>query len=114
MRFLRDHDHGDPLSADPINALGRFAERWTDAEHEFVDGKLDRRRQELVSRVDRFLDRLVEHTAPHGNGLLSVGMQDFETRPEMFSLVQEINELATNVFEAHQRLIRHARRKGVG
>ncbi len=111
MQFLSEYDLGNPFPSEPISALYQFIERWRDDEHEFLDRRLDWLRRELIRRTEQFLRRLTQHTAAHGSGLLSIGMQDFETRPEMLTLREELNNLATEVYRAHQDLVRYARGK---
>lgn len=112
MQLLAYHDFGGSFPFESINPLGIFIERWQDAEHEFVDKQLDNLRKQLIESIQYFLEKLNLNVHPNKSGeRLSIGMRDFEDRPEIFTIAKELNELATSVFQVHQELVRRARQK---
>lgn len=112
MQLLAHHDFGGSFPFESINPLDVFIERWQDAEHEFIDKQLNKLRRQLVESIQQFLEKLNLNVYPDESGKrLSIGMRDFEDRPEMFALAKELNELSTNVFQVHQEPVRRARQK---
>lgn len=109
--FLANHDMGASFLQRRVEPLDQFVERWQDAEHEFADKQLDKLRLKLIESIEKFMNKLNVNVYTCGSGWLSIGMRDWDDRPEMFELRQELDELATEVFKVHQELVRKARRK---
>lgn len=105
-RFLKDHDIGGAFSTDALNDLDRFLGEWTNAEHEFIDGKLETARKALLIVGRQFNRKLSNAVSMDHNGRYSIGLHDMEMRPEMLLLQKELNDEATRVFRAHQGLMR--------
>jgi len=105
-RFLRDHDIGAPFSTNATNELDAFLEGWDNAEHEFIDRKLETARKVLLITGTEFRNRLTTQIAMDRNGRYSIGMDDMEMRPEMFTKRNELNRLSTSVYKSHQNVMR--------
>ncbi len=88
----------------------RFLETWDTADHEFRNETLETKRKALYEALQRFSLRLSEAVGPaHITGRLTIGLEDYETRPHMFDLQRRLNALATDAYEKHQDLVRTGR-----
>lgn len=105
-RFLREHDIGAPFSTNSNDELDAFLVMWDNAEHEFIDRKLETARKVLLITGRKFRDRLTTQIAITHGGWYSIGMDDMEMRPEMFAKRDELNRLASTVYKAHQEVMR--------
>ena len=105
-RFLREHDIGAPYHPDSNHDLDAFLEKWDNAEHEFVDRRLDAARKVLLITGRKFRQRLSTEVTMNHRGWFSIGMDDMEMRPEMFAKRDELNKMSSAVFKSHQHLMR--------
>lgn len=110
MIYLKDWCFGAAFPSEVTSELRRFTYKWQDAEHEFLDKKLEAQRKDLICCMEQFLEKIAMHVLldPRTNKL-SIGMDDFETRPEMWKLRDDLNAMASKVYAAHQKLIRIGR-----
>ena len=109
--FLREHDIGGSFRSSDLTDIYNFLRVWNDAEHEFNNVELEKKRKALRDALHVFTRELGEHAfTTHIEGRLSIGTRDFETRREMLDLQERLNDLATKAYEAHQDLIREGRR----
>lgn len=104
--FLRDHDIGGSFSTDTLDELDGFLHRWTDAEHEFIDRRLEEARKILLIVGNEFRRKLSTAITLDRYGRYSIGLHDMEMRPEMLRLQTDLNRLASRVFRAHQNFVR--------
>lgn len=104
VRFLKDQDLGASFDPRLSIALGDFADDWDDAEHQFVDPQLDAYRCELVRSSDELSSRIAEYTVPNRAGLISLGITDFDDRPELWTRRDHLNQLRARAYQAHQAL----------
>ncbi len=105
-RFLRDHDLGASFSNDASNQLDAFLERWDNAEHEFIDRKLETARKVLLIVGRNFRNRLATEVTIDRSGRYSIGMNDMAMRPEMFTKRNQLNRLSKSVYKSHQDVMR--------
>jgi hypothetical protein len=104
---------GFPFELKELRDLDRFVHEWGDAEHEFLNRKLEVKRKQLLKLVKKFLGVIALQTFPtHTSGWNSVP-EEWETeQPERFhKVVNQLHTLAGQIVAAHQDLIRMARRK---
>jgi len=105
-RFLREHDIGAPFHTDTTNELDSFLETWDNAEHEFIDRRLETARKVLLITGRNFRRKLSTAITMDHRGWFSIGMDDMEMRPEMFKKRDELNRLSSVVYKSHQDLMR--------
>ena len=105
-RFLREHDLGAPFSTKANDELDAFLEKWDNAEHEFIDRRLDTARKVLLINGNKFRRKLSLEIAMDRQGWFSIGMDDMEMRPEMFAKRDELNRLSSAVYKSHQEVMR--------
>lgn len=104
--FLKEHDLGNSFHNDKLKEIDHFLWNWNNADHEFVNEQLEELRIALLEQMETFKSNLSLAVQSKGNGWFSIGLKDFEDRPKMFELKDELNQMATGVYEVHQELIR--------
>ena len=116
-RFLRFHDLGVTFRAELASRLFMVADEWRGIDYEFQDSDLNREMKELIQLTQEFSKELALASGPVRNNasLLSVPT-DEERAGDWFSSetlekVSELNELATRVLGAYEKLERLMREK---
>ncbi|TCV23599.1 hypothetical protein [Vibrio crassostreae] len=104
--FLEDHDLGNSFHSDKLKGIDLFILNWNNADHEFSNKQLEDIRITLLNQMEEFRNKLSLAIQSQGHGWFSIGLNDFEDRPEMFALKNELNQMATGIFETHQQLVR--------
>ena len=96
-----------------LQDLNIFIHEWNDAEHEFLDNKLETKRQELMKLIKEYLGVIGLQTFPtHNPGWNSVPEEWEVEQPDRFEkVVDQLHTLAGQILAAHQNLIRTARKK---
>lgn len=109
--FLKEQDIGAPFRSEVLRDLDHFINTWYSAEHEFLDRKIERQKTNLLNAATKFREKLAVNTYSAGNGYLTMDLKDLEDRPEILKLRNELNEMATLVYQEHQKLIRMCSKK---
>lgn len=105
--FLRDYDVGNRFRDSKLKDIEEFLNTWTDAEHDFANEILQEKLINLRKALYVFNRELSQNTDYVGDSdLLTIGMRDFEDRPEIFEIQSKLNDLGIAGFHAHQELIR--------
>jgi hypothetical protein len=114
VRFLHKHDSGVSFPSEWLDPLYHFTNHWSNAEHEFNNPDLEKKRLEFWNTLDEFLRDLGQYTSSIGReGWLSIGLKDWEDRPEMLEAHRRLNDGGNLAYEAHQSLVREAKRLGI-
>jgi hypothetical protein len=117
LPFLRDYDLGGAFRWEILDPLGEFSQSWDNAEHHFHDLSVEAERALLLEKSSAFLQRLALESGPEGGGwqaIVPVEHRDtfrIDGRGADIRRVDELNAMATEVYEQHQRLLDVARRK---
>jgi hypothetical protein len=111
-RFLHDHDVGADFPPETIYPLQDFLNRWGDAEHEFNNPEMEKKRRDLWNVLGIFLSELEQNTFFNHRGRLSMGLEDMGNSPETLKTLRRLNDLGTKAYTAHQDLIREGRKHG--
>lgn len=110
-RFLRDHDIGAPFRSSDLTQLDDFAETWNNAEYKFHSKELEKLRVALLKAAEEFRRKLaLSVSGAGGPGFLSMGLRDWEDRPEMLAKRDQLNALGSAVYKAHQALVESGNR----
>lgn len=112
LRLLKEQDLGATFPSEGLNILDAVNRSWRDAAHEFIDDEVDSQRNKFLDALSAFLKEIACH-ADEGNtrGFLNIGMDDYETRQDMFDLRDKLNHMATSVYNEQQALVRIGRRR---
>jgi hypothetical protein len=107
--FLSDRDVAAPFSGKVLNGLDNLVNNWNDAEHEFLNEKIDKQRKDLWELASKYRPELLQNIFPVGAGdllAMDLGQGDLQVQREMKR--QELNRAASEIFRKHQELIRLA------
>jgi hypothetical protein len=114
ISYMQDQDFGSTFRSEVIFTLVKFLDLKRDANFFFLDESLNSRLEELFEATEIFIDRLGLNTSPI-SGLADGHRMDpihtFTNKNEYFKVRNELNELAQNVCEKYNRLVKKARRK---
>jgi hypothetical protein len=95
-----------------LDDLDNFADTWNDAEHEFLDRKLERKRKHLLKLIKEYRLLVGGNTFRTRDGEATVPPEWESEQPDRFNqAVNILHDKAGEVVEAHQQLIRLARKK---
>ena len=111
ITLLREHDMGDSFKYKIIMPLNHAVEDWYNIDRKFLNKKVEKRKLAFLVSLEEFLDRFSERSAGEGKGFISIGMKDWEDRPEMIEYKESLNELATNSCKLYNEFVDYARRK---
>jgi hypothetical protein len=112
IEYLRTIDLGGLIDSTRLQQVKRFFYEWKDAEHEFVNRGLERKRKALYAAIDAFLIAYARHVFHENNEFYRVPREWEQNDPERYhAAVNELNKHADMVFESHQELVRAARKR---
>ncbi|MBN1397319.1 MAG: hypothetical protein JXA06_04725 [Bacteroidetes bacterium] len=110
IEFLKNHDFGGPFDSEILRPLDDFVAYWDNAEHEFVNSKIEKKKEMLLSVIHDFLSCIGHNTYPTHNDSQSIPAEWQEDQRERWNQArQELNKLADVVVEKHQELVRIAK-----
>jgi len=112
MRFISDYNFGAAFRIEWIEPLFDFAELWTGPDHEFDDKKLERKKNKLRDTVREFTAVIALNTFPEKPSIQRLPRELQRDDPkEYWKLAEKINELASQVSNDHQDLVRCAKKR---
>ncbi len=111
IRFLDEHDMGDPFKYEIISPLHRVVEEWNRVDRIFLNKRIESKKAAFVESLRAFLDRFSERSGGEGNGFISIGMKDWEDRPKMIEYKSELNRLGTESFKRYNEFVGYAHKK---
>jgi hypothetical protein len=106
VSFLKAQDIGAPFRRNVLDEMYTFLREWGDAEHEFKKGRLERQRAKLYQQTDQFSRELSLAIFPDGSEFFSMGINDWEDRPDIMEKREHLNRMATDIYKSHQELVR--------
>lgn len=110
-RFLSEHDLGVSWHDQQLYEIDNFLRKWTTAEYEFQNEKLEEYRKDFYRLLNDFRCELALHSFPtHREDRYSLGLEDLELRQEMLDLRDRLNEMGTFAYQAHQDLVKMGRK----
>lgn len=105
-QFLKDHDIGNPFHNNSLKAIEKFVDTWGDAEHVFGIKIIEEIKKSLYEKCSKFLPSLYVNVSPaYRPDMLTMGMKDWEDRKEILQKRDELNKMASAIYENHQQLI---------
>ena len=111
VQLLKEQDMGSPFRFDDMAPLNYARENWGQIDRKFLNKKIEKNKNNFLSKLEEFLHKFSERSAGIGNGFISIGIRDWEDRPEMIEYHQELNQLGTESFELYCEFVDSARRK---
>lgn len=111
IEFLRDHDLGDPFSPSVLFPLNNIRDNWRNSHREFQVSAVKKGMIKFLGSLDSFLSLLSERSAMDRGNWISIGLRDYEDRPEMLEYRKNLNVASTKAYKNYEKLIDVARRK---
>jgi len=116
-RLLKSQDLHSPFRLSALNEIERFIDSWNNTSHEFIKNKLEKQKKLLLDESKKFLTNLGEKTiSVSGNvDLVTTKLQEIDKIPESvknkdWDEVEQLNKLATSIYNIHQKLTRNLRK----
>lgn len=103
---------GFSFDLDRLDHLYDFLHRWNDAEHEFLDKKLEEKRKRLLKLIAEYSHLIGMNTWRTDLGFQAVPSEWEDEQPDRFrEVVTNLHDKAGEIVAAHQDLVRTARKK---
>jgi hypothetical protein len=100
------------FDVDRLDDLYNFLHRWDDAEHEFLDKKLEEKRKRLLKLIAEYSHLIGMNTWRTELGLQTVPPEwETEQPTRFYETVEKLHAKAGEIVETHQQLIRLGRRR---
>ena len=109
--FLKDHDMGYPAPLSYFRPLHQVADHWRGPDREFQVARLERLKVSFIESLQQFLSHYAKRSGGEGGGFVSIGLRDWEDRPEMLKYKEELNELSTAAYRKYEEFVRLARKE---
>ena len=104
--YLKNHDFGEPVSVDDLNALMDFEWIVDNPQYKFNNPRLEQIKSDLLSSIKSFKDYLLRNTTENEFGRLIIS--DFIRRDEekFISYKKELHKWADDICKNYDELIR--------
>lgn len=107
IQYLRDTDMRRPIDTTQLRELSRFVNYWDNAEHEFVNKEIEKKKLELLDSCNKFFGFFNLNTFHFRDTLQSVPIEWQDEQIERYNRVTStLNTLADDVVTKHQELIK--------
>jgi hypothetical protein len=111
IEYLKVWDFGGPFDSEYLDPLRDFNHYWNNAEHEFMNSKLEAKKKELLTVTDEFLACIGHNTWPLHKGYQSIPAEWQEDQPARWEKAQtELNRLSNKIVTVHQEFVRMAKK----
>ena len=116
--FLKELGISLRFREENLRPLDEFLDTWDDAEHEFLDAEIEQKRKSLLATCKVFCSWISQNTADAEG--CNPGLHEIipyccdEWKPgyqECIRKMEEVQKLSEKLREAHQELVRTARRR---
>lgn len=104
--FLSDQDVGAPFSGDDLKELDTFINNWNNAEHAFLNRKIENQKVKLWELASKYRPDLSRNIFLGHNGLFSMDLGYGKKDPKKEAKRKELNEMGAKIYKEHQELIR--------
>ncbi len=109
--FLKDHDMGYPAPLSYFRPLHQVADHWCGPDREFQVARLERLKVSFIESLQQFLSHYAKRSGGEGGGFVSIGLRDWEDRPEMLKYKEELNGFSTAAYRKYEEFVRLARKE---
>lgn len=113
--LIRDHDFGGDFQHSLLDALHEFYHEWDNEEHHFNDPKLEKALDEFREKMSELAKEIGARTAPSRlnakwqTARVGEGFNGGEDERHTRGNQKVLNELATQCYELHQKLMKTGR-----
>ncbi|MFM5101690.1 hypothetical protein [Aeromonas veronii] len=114
--FLRDHDLGDSYHDNSLRDINKFVDQWNNVEHHFLNEEIEAKRSELWKKCHSFVHQLALSSYDLNGGPLFSCVPDayrgaWDYPAHVDKQLRELNEMAKECHELHQKFVLFTRRK---
>lgn len=109
INMLKDADMGNSLNYQYFGPLNDVTENWYAPDKKFQVRRLESLKLDFLDATQSFLSEYSKRSAMDTPGFISIGMRDFEDRPEMLEYRDRLNELATTAYKSYEKFVSIAR-----
>ena len=115
IQFIRRNSIGDGFEKRRLQDLRNFDENWRDAEHEFIDDELERKKKDLLKLVEDYFgliggSMVTDATSNSPPEVILVEKYKFD--PSKYQkIMKKIDRQSDKIVDKHQELIRVAKNK---
>ena len=113
IEFINQHNMaGWAFRRSRLDYLWTFMNEWNNPEHEFLNSKLEEKRNKLYEKIKEYLHLIASETFATNNPEWCSVPEEWEVeQPERFErVVNQLHNLAGEIVEKHQDLLRSARK----
>lgn len=113
VEFLRTHSFQNGFYLEYLRQILNFEQNWNDAEHEFINEKLEKLRKELLENIKDFVYVNANGSYPLGDGYFTTTpnayrLDDWNMPQHVIDKMKNMDDLADKVVKTHQNFIRIA------
>ena len=109
INLLKYHDIGAPIHHATFTPLDNFSDLWDAPDKIFQVKKLEKLKVIFWNSLNNFLDEYGKYSSGTGSGYLSIDVRDFEDRPHIIKIHDNLNSLARESYSKYEDLIKTAR-----
>lgn len=116
VEFVNNHSFGNSFNLDKFNQLFEFYHTWNNAEYEFINPNLENLKKALFDKIAEFVDFSSVRTYRQRSGLFlaipdNCLADEMNLSQSVREDIQTLNKLGSEVYEAHQNLVREAKKE---
>ena len=113
IAYVDSHDMASvPFDLAEHDDLRNFYNHWDNASHEFLDRKIEMRRKYLYDLIEQYIMALESNTVPVEDGKYTVPPEWETEHAERYrTVINNFHNLAGQIVNAHQELVRFGRKK---
>jgi hypothetical protein len=110
--YVKQNDMAGPIDMNQLEQLRRFKYDWNNAEHEFINKKLEKKRKELPELIEAFYTFAGVNTWQVKGNVHRVPTEWQQTQPMRYDqVVNQLNSYANQIYTLHQELVRFAKKR---
>jgi hypothetical protein len=113
ISFISTHDFHNLFDIKELDDLKTFVRHWNDAEHEFLNKKLEKKRRKLLLLIDELYENIGSYifSDDYVVDKYRIPKEWRLIKPELYNQAAAVlHEASDKVFECHQDLIRQGRK----
>ena len=115
IEFIKTHSFRNGFYLENLRQILNFQESWDDAEHEFIDKKLETLRKQLLENIKKFIHVNAIGSYPVKHGYFTTTpdkyrLDDLNIPKEIIDKMNKMDDLAKEVVKSHQEFIRTAKK----
>lgn len=116
IEIIKSQGMNLPISSEILNCISYFLKDWNNAEHEFLDPELESKKTIFYKNLDEFNHSFAVLCGPvfNGNDIVSYRIpleREWRIPEQYYQSIEKLDNLANNVYNSYDDLIRSVRHK---